>query len=742
MSSARQHHRRARVALAAVVVVIGGAMPWAQPARAIVNGVSGTAPGLVRLDVGGEPFCSGIQIDGPWVLTAAHCVVDPRIETLVDVSVSTATGGIDVVEAVVHPGFDATPGTAQHDLALLRIATPVTSAARLASSSPAVGSSAILAGWGLQQAGGAPPTTAATGPALVTTATDLTFSTAGPTLACDGDSGGPVFDSVTFEVVGVISAADPGCAEFGIHVQVAAELGWIDSVVQRDGRAPVVRSGALATLVDTPVEVPLEVTDEQPVSIDTQVTFVTVGGSITGCAADTPPTTCTFTPAAGFQGEASVQIRVFDGTNTGTGEWSIVIGDGPPPNQRPVLTRLPRLTTVMDQPVDFVLDFFDPDGTSMTFANVTLLFTGFGTIDGCGETPPLTCTFHPRLGFVGRASIIVNVSDGIDLDAMTISVDVLPPGGSPPVVESRAIDVVAGDEFTVEFVAEDDLLGPLGASAITFVDDSDFTPTSCDAESIPASCTYTTEPGVARSGTITVTFSDGFNEASGTIIVRVLAGGEPPTVTQPAESSIVVASEASTLVMPVAFTDPEGEPLDSGDVVEAFVEGGIGLGCSDETQGVVCRFSFELGTAGTHVGRLTVGDNAGNTTTVQFSVEVRAYTGPIASMPPMTCVDEPSSGRLRVDIPITVTNPGRSAITVAVTPTIPAIDGVDPVESADVVARAAKVRVRAGQTTATYQLTVLSDRLPEGTEYLALELASSDALLATSVAYVCIGDAG
>jgi secreted trypsin-like serine protease len=244
--------------------------------RKIIGGavaVQGDDPWQVALILARYPdprrsvFCGGSLIDPAstperdaiWVLTAAHCVDGASPETL-DVLAGTIDldrGGqrIDVREIIIHR--DYVRATSGDDIALLRLAEPVTSPASIAltnatlASLEAAGVRVRVTGWGR------------TSPTGTTTRVLRTLDTPvvsngrcndpvsynnritpgmlcagraeGGEDSCQGDSGGPLSSAhgQSRVLVGVVSWGE-GCArraKYGVYTRVSSYVNWVNACV-------------------------------------------------------------------------------------------------------------------------------------------------------------------------------------------------------------------------------------------------------------------------------------------------------------------------------------------------------------------------------------------------------------------------------------------------------------------------------------------------------------------------------
>jgi len=224
------------------------------------------SPEQGREDTLNRQFCAGNVIADRWILTAAHCLFDPRTGAALSTDDYTVAYNVDdllssnqpseiAVKAFeVHPFYDLRNQASYHDIALLELAepTPQPSMDLFQGDIEALnGSAAAVIGWGATQY---TPTTRPVFPTRLNQAVVPLVSRevcnqpqsyqgilqegqicagyqAGGIDSCVGDSGGPlmVLQNGNYQQVGIVSFGD-GCAQadkYGVYADVDFYASWI-----------------------------------------------------------------------------------------------------------------------------------------------------------------------------------------------------------------------------------------------------------------------------------------------------------------------------------------------------------------------------------------------------------------------------------------------------------------------------------------------------------------------------------
>ncbi|CRK91429.1 CLUMA_CG005101, isoform A [Clunio marinus] len=238
-----------------------------------VNAFPGEFPFMVSIQhffLGGSHICGGAILSQIWVLTAAHCLTETSTRGSIDILAGKHNLNLDEegqqrieIERnrwLVHPGWQAGREYGPFDIALGRLASPLTFTARIRPIRlPAPGSAAFgpitFAGWGADSNGiGSGPVNILqkvmfstitnevcrdaindmNGPGDILDSTKFcTGPLTGGFSTCEGDFGGPAFQGSPGNeiIVGIASWGITPCgirgAPTGIYTKVSDFTTWI-----------------------------------------------------------------------------------------------------------------------------------------------------------------------------------------------------------------------------------------------------------------------------------------------------------------------------------------------------------------------------------------------------------------------------------------------------------------------------------------------------------------------------------
>jgi large repetitive protein len=453
--------------------------------------------------------------------------------------------------------------------------------------------------------------------------TSANIPTAGNFSDLDGDTlsftasglpAGLAIDPATGVISGTIdrNASQLGPNNDGIYtVSVTASDGRGGTVTSTfnytvTNPGPTATSDNATTDEDTPVTVNVLANDSDP---DADPLTITAATSANGTVVINANGTLTFTPAANFNGPATINYTISDG-NGGSSTATVTVNVASI-NDVPVVDAPIAPQTNVDADavtLSVASNFSDLDGTALTFS-ATGLPTGLsidpvtgvisGTIDRSASQPNN-----------GVYSVTVTASDGAGGTVSTIfSWTVSNPG---PSANNDSATTNEDTPVTIAVLANDT--------------DPDLDPLSVTAASSPdgivvinADGTITFTPNANFNGptTITYTISDGNGGTStATVDVAVTAVNDAPTVT----GTLVDRNNTDSAIISVNVA-PNFDDLD-GNTLTFTANGlppGLGISTAGVITGTLAPNASQGGVGGVYTVTVNAADGAGGTVTSTFT---------------------------------------------------------------------------------------------------------------------------
>ncbi|MCP5256186.1 MAG: tandem-95 repeat protein [Zoogloeaceae bacterium] len=224
----------------------------------------------------------------------------------------------------------------------------------------------------------------------------------------------------------------------------------------------------------------------------------------------------TYAPNPGFTGTETITYTISDGTTTSSGTLTIEVQNAAPVAVDDSYTVQSGETLTVLAAAGLLANDTDADGDILRAISYSSPSNGVLDVVADGSF-----TYTSNAGFTGAETISYTISDGTSTASGQLTINVTPPGNTPPVAVADSYTVHAGETLTIAAAAgllandsdgDGDALSVLSFSAaangtLNVVTDGSFT--------------YAPNPGFTGTETITYTISDGTTTSSGTLTIEV-----------------------------------------------------------------------------------------------------------------------------------------------------------------------------------------------------------------------------
>ncbi|WP_280841023.1 trypsin-like serine protease [Micromonospora sp. A200] len=203
-----------------------------------------------------DSACSGALIAPQWIITAGHCFHDTagrKVSGPVPYATTATVGRTDMAATNGHVvDVVEVRQASRHDVALAKLATPITDITPLSisASSPKTGTALRMTGWGATSSVNPTPAThLQTGQFKITrvagsSAMVVGYAPAADTSACLWDSGAPYFTENTDGTQTLVSVESDGPSCPHSQEETTARVDRIADWIQQTSGATVVEAGA------------------------------------------------------------------------------------------------------------------------------------------------------------------------------------------------------------------------------------------------------------------------------------------------------------------------------------------------------------------------------------------------------------------------------------------------------------------------------------------------------------------
>jgi VCBS repeat-containing protein len=331
------------------------------------------------------------------------------------------------------------------------------------------------------------------------------------------------------------------------------DTGHVSITVQPEDLPPVADDETLTTAEDLAGSVNVLAGDTDPDGDSLSVTTAapTAAHGTVSCQ---PAGSCTYTPAADYNGSDSFEYSVGDGR--GKFDTGLVTVTVTPVNDAPDAAA-DSLTAAEDLQgeTDVLANDTDVEGDALAVTGSTNGAHGTVSCD-----PDGTCAYTPAANFAGSDSFTYTVSDGAATDTASVTVTVTP-GNDAPVADDDSLTVTLDTSGNVDVLAGDvDVDGDALAVEADSWSDPDHGSVSCETTGV---CTYTPDSGYLGADSFTYAVTDGEATDEGLVSVTVQAPDVAPScgAVKPSKTKLWPPQHQLVVISLSGATDPDGDPL-------------------------------------------------------------------------------------------------------------------------------------------------------------------------------------
>ena len=340
-------------------------------------------------------------------------------------------------------------------------------------------------------------------------------------------------------------------------VRVSDGKGGVDTVtvnvdVTAVNDAPVANAQSVTTAEDTAKAITLTGSDVDGDSLSYSVVESPLNGILSG----TPPS-LTYTPDGNYNGLDSFTFKVNDGTvDSNVAIVSITVSEE---NDAPVITEGANTTVTMSEdgsPIAFelTLNATDADGDTLTWSILTDAAYGSSAVSGTGASKAIG--YSPNSDHNGSDSFVVQVTDGSEVDTITVNVTISPINDAPIAnAQSVNLDEDIAKDITLTGTDVD------GDSLNYTVVDS---PVNGTLSGVAPNLTYTPDFEFSGADSFTFKVDDGDLESSAaTVSITVNNVNDAPVISESDPQYVSMSEDGSPNAFELSLnaTDAEDDTL-------------------------------------------------------------------------------------------------------------------------------------------------------------------------------------